>query len=94
MFFTGKHVCKSPVPFDATTFDLRTLVPRQTFSGTLSISIRAEQTKQRSGDNGATVKYQDIKQTRVRITVVIDQSLQPNVKTDSEDMQVMYSKLT
>ena len=62
MFFTGEHVCKSPIPFDATTFDLRTAKIIPTFRGELSITI----TPQEAGSQA--------NQSDIEIAVIIKQS--------------------
>ena len=73
MFFKGRHACKSPVPFDATTFDLRSNEISQMFNGVFEITIKAVVVDERE-NAGAKTEYRDTKKSRVRITVVIDPS--------------------
>ena len=62
MYFTGEHVCKSPIPFDATTFDLRIEKLMPAFRGELSITITPEEAGSQANRSG------------IEIAVIIDQS--------------------
>ena len=77
MYFDGQHTCKSPQPFDATTFDLRSSISKQTFSGVLKLTVSS---KQVSGSAEAPVKYRKIEETCVTIAVEIDNNQLPIIK--------------
>ena len=58
MFFNGKHLCKSPHPFDATTFDLRHPSVRDIFKAVFEMTTLGEVVKEKS-DVDTVTTYSD-----------------------------------
>ena len=79
MYFNGEHICKSPQPFDATTFDLKTAPPKQSFDGEFQLIIQADDADDRIKGHIQTT-YKIIKQTEVRIAVLIEKNRQRAVE--------------
>ena len=79
MFFNGQHVCQSPTPFDATTFDLSTPAIRDVFKAAFEMTVRAGVENERSQDQVSTI-YRDVKEIQVNISVTIDPNKPPTVR--------------
>ena len=79
MFFNGKHLCKTPHPFDATTFDLKHPSVRDNFKAVFEMTILAEVVKEKSEVYIVTT-YSDVRKAHVNISVTINKNKAPVIR--------------
>ena len=80
MFFDHKHCCKSPYPFDATTFDIQAEKGKPVFSADFELSVRVAISSKKAPGEGEDSDQEDVpteltfEENKVTIPIELDQN--------------------